>query len=217
MSKSAERDVRYFTHGRTEMLPFVPDRVTRVLEIGCGEAVFGAMLKDRYDCEVWGVEPDEASLPTANERIDHVLHGLFDDVCGELPQDHFDLLICNDVIEHMSDPDAFLAAVAPKLTADAHVVVSLPNVRYWKNMWELIALKRWRYTDAGVMDRTHLRFFTQWTIRDLFERHGYDFQTFQGINKSKSFKPLPLVMLSCGYFRDILYPQYGMRLKRRAG
>ena len=216
MSETEKRDVRYFTNQRPEMVKFLPDSMSHVLEIGCGEGIFGGMLKSSTGCEVWGVEPDEVSLPAATTRLDRVLHGTFEQVYEQLPDSHFDLLICNDVIEHMPDPDWFLNTVMPKLTADAHVVVSLPNIRFWKSLWQLTALKRWQYADAGVMDRTHLRFFTKWTNQDLFESHGFAFEKLQGINRSRSYKPLPAVVLSLGYFRDIMYPQYGMLLRRVA-
>ena len=204
----------YFGRKRSEMLAFLPNRATRVLEIGCGDADFGAAVREKFDCEVWGIEPHTPSIGKAEARIDRVLNGTFEDVVSELPAAYFDLLVCNDVIEHMADPERFLQQVAPSLTMDAHLVVSLPNVRYWKCLWELVFRKRWRYAEAGVMDKTHLRFFTQWTILDLFKRCDYEFVRFAGINRSRSFRPLPVVVASLGYFRDILYPQYGMLLKR---
>lgn len=218
MSKKIEqRDVRYFTNQRPEMMQFLPPNIDRVLEIGCGEGIFGQTLKKQSGCEVWGIEPDGDSIEEAENQLDRVLHGKFEDVADSIPEDHFDLLVCNDVIEHIADPELFLKTVTPKLTKDAHMIVSLPNIRYFKNLWELVILKRWRYTDAGVMDRTHLRFFTKWTIEDLFTSNGFQFRKFKGINRSRSFKPLPLIVCSLGYFSDIAYSQYGMLLQRSPG
>lgn len=214
MPENEQRDVRYFTNQRPEMMQFLPPKIERVLEIGCGEGIFGETLKNRSKCEVWGVEPDSDSIEGAEKRLDKVLHGLFEDVADAIPDGHFDLLVCNDVIEHMADPELFLKTVSAKLTTDAHMVVSLPNIRYFKSLWQLVALKRWRYTDSGVMDRTHLRFFTKWTIKDLFESNGFRFKKLMGINKSRSFKPVPWILLTLGYFSDIAYSQYGMLVQR---
>lgn len=88
------------------MVRFLPVAYSRVLEIGCADGEFRQNLTGEH--EYWGVEPVRSAANTASKRLDNVLVGTYAEVEGDIPNDYFDLVICNDVIEHMVDHDKFL-------------------------------------------------------------------------------------------------------------
>src|SRR5262249_41806465 len=98
----------YYNSERPEMLGLVPSRRTRVLEIGCGEGGFMSTLTGVE--ESWGIEPSPAA-ELAKRHFTRVLEGTFDEAKGMLPIRHFDLVICNDVIEHMLDHMTFISSL----------------------------------------------------------------------------------------------------------
>ena len=223
MLRRAGAVMAYYSEPRSEMLGFVPTNCRTALEIGCGEGAFLASIPDLK--ERWGIEPNEVSAGIAGGKLTKVLNGSFESVCGDLPQQHFDLVICNDVIEHMRDHDAFFDQIKPHLHRNGHIVGSIPNVRYYATMFEMLIEKYWQYRDDGVLDRTHLRFFTEKSLRRCFDRHGFRIIEFRGINRfpyerglhdKLVYRPLARLAIAStfGYFRDIQFRQFGFRITR---
>lgn len=171
---------RYYQHYRSEMIPALPDQYAKVLEIGCGEGRFRTHLSLPH--EYWGIEPTALAAKVAEQNLDRVLMGTYEDKKAELPDHYFDLIICNDVIEHMTDPDLFLESIKSKLQAGGAIVASIPNVRHILNLYEVLVKKDWEYKDAGILDRTHFRFFTRKSLLAMLHRHQYEVEFFQGIN-----------------------------------
>ncbi|MGE3174336.1 MAG: class I SAM-dependent methyltransferase [Planctomycetota bacterium] len=163
-------------HGRErgDLLALVPSLPagSRVLELGCGEGRLGAQLRQR-GLEVHGVEVVEAAAARARAVLDRVWVGDVERMALDYPSAHFRLLVCGDVLEHLVDPWAQLRRLRPLLTDDAVVVASVPNLQYFPVALGLLC-GRFDYADSGVLDRTHLRFFTRRSARALFEGHGYD-------------------------------------------
>lgn len=204
----------YFANRREEMLAFLPQQYARVLEVGCGEGGFTTLLA--RGTEVWGVEPDRVSAARAANRMHRVLVGTYERVADELPDAYFDLVVCNDVIEHMIDPEAFLKSLHRKLAAGGHVVASIPNVRHWETLFELLWQKDWRYRKSGTLDRTHLRFYTKKSILRLFRESGFEVERIAGINQSnKRWRRLAFSLLSIltvGRLDDVRFPQFAIRV-----
>jgi 2-polyprenyl-3-methyl-5-hydroxy-6-metoxy-1,4-benzoquinol methylase len=162
----------YFDGVRPEMLGFVPTTATRVLDVGCGSGGFGRALKDaRPDLFVTGLEPNEAAAATAAERLDEVICGRYPD---DLADSSFDCIVFNDVLEHLVDPWDALRRTARHLHEDGVVVASIPNVRNATVLTRLALRGQWTYADQGILDRTHLRFFTRRTALDLFAQSGFE-------------------------------------------
>lgn len=171
----------YFRYPRPEMLPFVPVRCRRVLDVGCADGAFGESLKRTRGIEVWGVEPTKSAAAAAKGKLDRVVEGVFDHQAG-LPAQSFDCILFNDVLEHMLAPELALRYARDLLAPGGVVVASIPNIRSFPTVWQLIFHARWEYQDAGVLDKTHLRFFTKSSIVDMFEREGFALETVSGIN-----------------------------------
>jgi 2-polyprenyl-3-methyl-5-hydroxy-6-metoxy-1,4-benzoquinol methylase len=176
----------YYQGTRSELIPFIPKHYSKVLEVGCGSGGFRAFLQ--APCEYWGVEPMPDPAAEAAQRMHTVLRGTFEAVNHQLPEQYFDLVICNDVIEHMQDHERFLRDIQNKMTRDGCMIGSIPNVRYYKNLFALLVRKDWRYTDKGILDATHLRFFTAKSLRRSFLGAGYHVERLSGIGTAIYFK-----------------------------
>jgi 2-polyprenyl-3-methyl-5-hydroxy-6-metoxy-1,4-benzoquinol methylase len=170
----------YYQNQRNELAVLLPEHVEHVLEIGCGHGNFRSNVKT--DCEYWGVEPFEEAARAAARQLDKVLAGSLDEVFTSLPDAYFDLVICNDVIEHMPDHDHFFSRIKTKMRRDSFLVGSIPNVRYVSNLARLLFLRDWPYAESGVLDRTHLRFFTERSLRRTLQQHGYVIDELRRIN-----------------------------------
>ena len=174
----------YYTSVREEMVALLPPLApgATILEIGCAEGKFSSNFTG--DRVYWGIEPTPEVARIAATRLDRVLVGTFREVFDQLPDRSFDCVVCNDVVEHMDDHDWFLQAIKPKLREGGVLVGSIPNVRYLTNLFHLVVRKDWQYADQGTLDRTHLRFFTERSLRRTFATNGYAIEAFKGINGS---------------------------------
>lgn len=209
------QETEYFQQARTELVPFLPEHYSKVLEIGCGEGTFWSLLKND-DLEIWGVEPNPSAAIVARRKAHQLYESQFEDCVEGLPNNYFDLIICNDVIEHMPDHDQFFEQIKKKIKPEGCLIGSIPNVRYYQTLRSLLFKKDWPYEDAGVLDRTHLRFFTGKSLRRTFEEHGFTIESFAGINSPGRFKffIVFLNILLLGTATDTKYQQYGFRISK---
>ncbi len=198
----------YFDHPRPEMRTYIPPGASRILDIGCGTGAFAASLKEQSACEVWGIEIDSRAALIANARLDNVLTGDALDQLPALPDHHFDCIVLNDVLEHLVDPERLLEGLVCKLSSTGRVVASIPNARHFHHLWEVVVKGRWEYADEGILDRTHLRFFTKSSLGGLFERTGWDLQRIVGIHATGSLKFKLTNLLTCGRCSDMRYLQF---------
>jgi 2-polyprenyl-3-methyl-5-hydroxy-6-metoxy-1,4-benzoquinol methylase len=161
---------------REEIAHLVPDSAHTILDIGCGTGSTGALLKaSRTDRTVSGIEIDERAARTAREVLDSVIVGDVQTMTIPFPHHSFDCLILADVLEHTVDPVAVLNNVAQFLTPGGTIVLSLPNIRHYSAIQRLIS-RGWKYEDSGVFDRTHLRFFSLSSMKELIQEAGFRIQ-----------------------------------------
>jgi len=183
-------------HGLSEshrlVLAAVPDGA-RVLDVGCATGYLAAEL-GRRGCTVDGVEVDPVAAEQARAHCREVVVGDL-----EAPATHAavermlggarpDVIICADVLEHLRDPWAVLSWLRTLLAAgaDGKAIISLPNIAHWTAR-RALARGRFDYTDFGLFDRTHLRFFTRDSARELATRAGFAVQ-----RERPAGAPLPL-------------------------
>jgi 2-polyprenyl-3-methyl-5-hydroxy-6-metoxy-1,4-benzoquinol methylase len=143
----------------------------RVLDVGCSSGYLARPLSERGNSIV-GIELDPAAAHEAEAFCEQVLVGDVESMELSLPAGSFDVVLCGDVIEHLRDPVAALARLRPLLRPGGRLVVSTPNVANWAVRLALLA-GRWRYTDRGILDRTHTHLFTRPTLREALEQAGY--------------------------------------------
>lgn len=152
----------------------------RVLELGCSTGAFGAQLKARYPgASVVGVEAGRESAAVASSRIDRVIAARIEELdpaaCGFSPGE-FDTLVAADVLEHLVNPWKALVRIKPFLAPGAQVIASIPNVRNAILMAALAVNGRWQYRERGLLDITHVRFFTLEEIKRMLAETGYRYE-----------------------------------------
>jgi len=159
-------------HGTHEtVLRLVPDGM-KVLDVGCSTGYLGASLAER-SCRVWGLDRDPAAvacLPSCYE--DSRACDLDEIMAVPWPDMSFDVAIAADVLEHLRDPSRALAVLRHALKPNGLLVVSLPNVAHLSVRMRLL-IGRFDYTETGLLDKTHLRFFTFSTATDLVRAAGF--------------------------------------------
>jgi len=146
----------------------------RVLEFGCATGYMSEVLTKRLGCSVTGIELSPESAESARRYCDRVVVGDAEtlDLARTLDGAHFDAVIFADVLEHLREARTVLNRVRPLLAEGGVVIASIPNVAHASVRLALLA-GEFRYREAGLLDRTHLRFFTRESIQDLFEASGY--------------------------------------------
>jgi SAM-dependent methyltransferase len=172
----------YYKNSREEMVAFLPANPNRLVDIGCGEGYFGVTVKARFPgCEIWGVEPVAAAAAIAAARYDRVINSTLE-TAADLPDGYFDVVMMNDVLEHILWPEASLATVHRILRPGGKLVLSLPNAQFLLNVLDLVKRNEWEYTDCGILDRTHFRFYTTKSAKRLLERNRFQVEQIVGIN-----------------------------------
>jgi O-antigen biosynthesis protein len=161
-------NISYYMFPRPEVVNLIPKNVKRVLEIGCGMGATAIELKERYPCEVYGIEIEQKAFEFATYSTDGVY--LADIENFDLSRDYlgeFDCIICADVLEHLRDPWNVVQRLNKLLSQDGYMIISIPNAA---NLEVVVGLLQgdFTYKEAGILDRTHLRFFTRKTLPTLF-------------------------------------------------
>jgi 2-polyprenyl-3-methyl-5-hydroxy-6-metoxy-1,4-benzoquinol methylase len=148
----------------------------RVLEIGCSTGYLSEALQ-RNGCRITGVEIDATAGAAAQRWCERVVVGDVETMDLAPLGAGYDVLLLADVLEHLRDPAAALRRLRPLLAPDGYAVISIPNVANWAMRLGLL-VGRWNYTERGILDRTHLRFFTRTTIQSTLAEGRFDIRTF---------------------------------------
>ena len=147
---------------------------SRVLELGCATGCMSSVLKARLGCSVTGIELCAEAAEQARAHCERVIVGdaeslAYEQLLGSL---RFDAVVVADVLEHLREPGNLLRRLRSFLTDGGCVIASIPNIAHGSVRLALLA-GEFRYRATGLLDETHLRFFTRESIRDLFEGAGY--------------------------------------------
>ena len=178
---SLSSSVSYYESDRAEMIAFLPSEPGRLLDVGCGEGLFGQAVKKRFPrCETWGIELVAKVAEKAASRNDRVLNVPLEQ--SGISAEYFDVVTMNDVLEHITWPGSMLAEVQRVLKPDGTLVISLPNVQFLLNVLNLVLRNDWQYQDSGILDHTHMRFYTAKSASRLVEEAGFRVEKIVGIN-----------------------------------
>lgn len=202
----------YFSNPRKDILPLLPDNIQKVLEIGCGQGATLQWIQTIRDCEkVVGVELFPEAVAIAKNRLDSVIQGNIENMELPFEDNEFELILCLDVLEHLVDPWDVLNKLAALLKPGGSLISSIPNVKHYKVILPLLFLGRWNYVDSGILDKTHLRFFTRKTAIGLIESSGLRVDKMYTLGPEKHSKSWAANIFSLGIFKVIFESHYVMR------
>jgi 2-polyprenyl-3-methyl-5-hydroxy-6-metoxy-1,4-benzoquinol methylase len=174
---------RYFSAARADYVAEIPPGPNRILEIGCADGMTGLLAKQQGKAAFYcGVELFPDAARNAKERIDEIVVGDIEKIDRlPWPENFFDFLITSEVLEHLVDPLRVLTRLRSYLRPGGRVFASSPNVSHYRTIAMLLK-GDWRLTEMGVMDRTHLRWFTPKTYVELFRDAGYTVERVQAVS-----------------------------------
>lgn len=206
------KDIVYYQSMRQDLLEMIPSQIEKVLSVGCGAAVTEGHIKSKFAIPyVVGIELNEQVANLAREVLDELIVGDVENISLSFPKKYFDLIIYADVLEHLRSPWEVLSNHLSYLKDDGYVLISLPNVRYYFVIWQLL-LGRWEYQSRGILDRTHLRFFTLREIRQLLNNVDVEIIQFRRnyrLLENVSYKYRKVAkLLSLFVFREFFTYQY---------
>ena len=191
---------------------------SRVLEVGCADGAFSACLAETLGCEVTGIElnPDaarQAARVCRNVILGDIEQGALDQVEGE-----FDFILFGDVLEHLVTPGISLARSKALLREGGSILISIPNIAHYSVRWRLLT-GRFDYQRYGLLDHTHLRFFTLRTATRMVEEAGLQIvasdsvYVVPGLNLVKNFHWLERLLKK--YFSGLVGFQFIFKAKPR--
>jgi methionine biosynthesis protein MetW len=204
----------------------IPQRA-RVLDVGCGTGSVALVANRGKDNDVWGIEPDPERAALARARGLNIHCGFLDRpfIARHGP---FDVVVLADVVEHVASPGELLSLAASALSPGGTMFISVPNVAHWSVRLSLLR-GRFDYTETGLLDATHLRWFTEKTIRSLCRNCGLEILSIQhtagmGLQEYDAFpwKLLPrrpkrlLVRILVRCLPHLFACQYLLRVRRSA-
>ena len=150
----------------------------KLLDVGCGTGTITSTLRDALSLDVVGVEPHPERAEQARTEGLNVITGVYDQTFAQR-NEKFDYILFADVLEHLVDPAEILREVKNSLAPDGRVLASIPNVAHWTVRAQLL-FGNFNYKPTGIMDATHLRWFTRRSVRRLFEAAGYEVEDIRG-------------------------------------
>jgi 2-polyprenyl-3-methyl-5-hydroxy-6-metoxy-1,4-benzoquinol methylase len=169
----AAKDADYYGGARQDFVRALPDEPhAHILEIGCGNGATGALALATGKCARYvGVEMFAPMADAARAVLSEVHQGNVEAMALPFAPASFDALVMSEVLEHLTDPAAVMGRLSPLLKPGARVFASSPNIAHWRIVRDLLR-GRFDYADSGVMDRTHLHWFTPDSFRRLFADAG---------------------------------------------
>jgi len=208
----------YFNFVRRDIAALLPSRAERVLEVGCGAGATLQWLRSTGQAgHTTGIELAADAAAVARTRVDRLLEGPLDQHLHSLPKAGYDLVLCLDVLEHLVDPWQATRDLRDLLQPGGTLIVSLPNVRNHRVVLPLLLNGRWQYRDAGIMDRTHLRFFSRHGARELLEQAGLDITAEASTGKRRGDRDFWKDKLTLGLLSPLFVVQYLLRGTRPVG
>ena len=212
MSKDA-----YYGTMRRQIVDLCPENIDRAFEVGCGYGSTLAWLKAHKNYRwVGGAEVSPAAAAQARDKLDLVVEGDVEQLPLPVEAASLDLLLCLDVLEHLRDPWDFLRRACLLLKPGATLIASLPNLRHHSVMLPLLLRGEFTYQQAGILDQTHLRFFTRAGIVRLVESAGIAIDRVDATCMEDGSRSNTLNKLSFGALEGFLAYQYIVRGARVA-
>jgi len=163
----------YYFGARDDLIDLIPSGTNTILEVGCAGGMTGKLLKERGFKEVVGIELVPEIARQGEPYYNKLFIGDVETIDIPFENGHFDCILYGDVLEHLVDPWKTLKKHNALVKNGGAILCSIPNIRHYRILKKLALKGEWEYTDEGILDRTHLRFFTLKSIRTLLEDAGF--------------------------------------------
>lgn len=201
-----DQRMHYYNRQKNVLCSFVSIGENTIFDLGCGSGTVGRnLLKAGKAKEVIGIEIFPKAAREAGKYYTKVYTGNVEEMDFDYNK-YFDYVVCGDILEHLVDPWAMLKKIHRWMKDDGKIIISIPNIRYFRIIRDLFFFGKWEYKNAGILDRTHLRFFTRSSFYSSLKDTDYSVITYQAVihgNKKKIFNKLTL-----GSFAELLASQY---------
>ncbi len=176
-------DVDYYLHPRTDLCAQIrepAEKPVRILDVGCGCGASMGYVRGQFPAaKTYGIEqiPQIAQLAA---RMGEVLCGDVEKAALPWEDEYFDYIFMGDILEHLKEPERVLKRLRRNLKKDGHIIVSILNVKHYSVILPLLKWDMFPYSDAGILDRTHVKMYTGVEIQRLIMRSGYEIETLTG-------------------------------------
>lgn len=169
-------DIDYYSNTRSDLLELVPLQSKKILDVGCASGNFGKSIKQRQNCHITGIELKKNIAQIAQSNLDLVLSGSIEKNIEKL-QNEYDCIILADVIEHLKSPERILYNLSKKLSYNGIIIISVPNFSNYY-VFEKLVYGNFNYDESGILDKTHLKFFSKINLIDLFNKLNLEITKF---------------------------------------
>lgn len=174
----------YSTFIRHEIISMIEenqDKNIRVLEVGCACGATLLQIKNKYkNAEIFGIEINEKASEIAKCFCDIRAENI-ESIHLSYEEGYFDYIIFADVLEHLYNPNLVIRNMKKYLKKEGKIIASIPNVMHYSVVMNLIN-GNWHYEDSGILDKTHVKFFTLKEIQNMFANEGYNIELINGKN-----------------------------------
>lgn len=211
-----EKTQHYFMNVRKDILDLIPEekRAGNLLEIGAGTGDSIIFAKNNgYAIKVWGIELCKIeNSHQDNNEIEQFIISNIENLEIPFEKSSFDVIILGDVLEHLVDPYKLIVRLQEFIKSDGVIIASIPNIRGWNTMKTIFFNGDFKYEDTGILDKTHLRFFTKKNMLELFTKNGYSVEKivpkdyFNLTRYKKQFRIFKLIGIF--YFEEFVTHQY---------
>ena len=208
MKNDDQKEDNYYSRQRAWPKNFNITNDCKVLDVGCGTGVLGTFFMKEYNAKVTGVEILEDCAEIASKHLDQVYCKNIEDLDFLSELIDFDHVVFSDSLEHLVDPEKVLVNIHKVLNNNqSSILVSVPNVRNFRVLIPLIFKGDWKYEDEGLLDRTHLRFFTKKSICRALDATGYTVMNVAVELPVKSLSGM-FNLVTFGFFEGFLTSHY---------
>lgn len=172
----------------SKIFSLIPSNSKNILDIGCASGYLGKYIKSKYkSIPITGLDNNKEDIKIAKKNLDEALiFNLESDIFPErFKKNKFDVVILADILEHLINPEKLLQNLHQIITSNSTLIISIPNIVHQSTIINLIN-RKWEYTDTGILDKTHLKFFSRQSICQLLKQNGFVIEKIDFTTKKES-------------------------------